>query len=388
MYHGFKVIDADAHFYEPPDIWNKYTEKAFYDRRPIIKESYMKSRLVYDGDGVLIPKSKGEVSPSTVRRYRDQEKKYGDAWRDWWSPKSRLNDMNKFGWDVQVALPTGGHLGAQISRKDIPLGAAIVRAYNNWAKDFCDQTDHRVKFAAVVPGGSSDEIVKEMHRAVGEMGAATIIISTPSQGHWWHQEEFDKVWDLAQDFDIPLSLHGNETITQDPATYARYNGMEGPFNAIHHAVNFPFEDMIGVAHFIMTGILDRFPKLKISILEANSSWLPFWLNRLEKCAEGRQSNTYHGEPLKATSWEYFQRQMFIACDADELGIDFLIKHVGDERIIFNTDYPHADAPDPWEPVPNMMAQPISNESKRKILWDNAVRLYGKRLLDGVKVPTN
>ena len=99
MYQGYKVIDADAHFYEPPDIWNKYVEKEFYDRRPIIKESYMKSRLVYEGDGVLIPKSKGEVSPSTVRRYRDQEKKYGDAWRDWWSPKSRLKDMDKFGWD-------------------------------------------------------------------------------------------------------------------------------------------------------------------------------------------------------------------------------------------------------------------------------------------------
>ena len=56
--------------------------------------------------------------------------------------------------------------------------------------------------------------------------------------------------------------------------------------------------------------------------------------------------TFDAEPLKATPYEYFDRQCFIACDADEPGIKFCIEHVGDENIVFNTDYPHADAPDP------------------------------------------
>ena len=80
--------------------------------------------------------------------------------------------------------------------------------------------------------------------------------------------------------------------------------------------------------------------------------------------------------------EYFARQCYVAADADEPSIGFVINYVGDDNIIFNTDYPHPDAPAPEEPVPNMLEQPISDESKRKILWDNSVGLYGPRLLAG------
>jgi len=384
MYKDFKIIDADAHFYEPADIWDNYVEPAYYEQRPRVKEFYARARLDYEQDGVFFTKS--IIRSTSARRYRDQEKKYGHAYRSWWNMESRIKDMEHYGWDVQVSLPTNGHLGAEISLKDVGFGAALSRAFNNWAHDFCEgDAKHRVKFAAVVPGGDANELAKETHRAVKELGAVTVIIATPSKGQMWHEPQFDQVWQTASELDVPLSLHGSATRSGDPASYARYNGLGGPFEALHHAINFPIENMISFGHFVVSGILDRYPKLKISILEANCGWLPFWLSRLEKCVEGRQSNTYDSEPLKATPWEYFQRQCFIAADADELGIKFCIEHVGDDKIVFNTDYPHADAPDPWEPVPQMVDQPISEESKRKIFWDNSVALYGDRLLEGVNV---
>jgi predicted TIM-barrel fold metal-dependent hydrolase len=379
MYQGYKIIDADAHFYEPWDIWDKYVEPEHHDRRPRVVGYAGRSRMDYKLDGVFFTKSR--ITDATVKRYANQEEKYGDAYRSWWSCDSRVKDMDKYGWDVQVCLPTSGHVGAQMSRKDPKLGAAVVRAYNNWARDYCNESPQRVKFAAVVPGGDSAELVLETRRAVEKLGAVTIIISTPAPGHWWHMPEFDPVWQAAEELEIPLSLHGNETQTADPATFARYNGMGGPFEAMHHAINFPMENMIGMAHFMLGGILDRFPTLKLSILESNCGWLPFWLSRLENCTHGRQEVTFDADPLGATPFEYFNRQCFIAADADELGIKFAIEHVGDDRIVFNTDYPHADAPDPWEPVPSMLQQPISDESRRKIFWDNSVSLYGSRLLE-------
>jgi len=138
--------------------------------------------------------------------------------------------------------------------------------------------------------------------------------------------------------------------------------------------------MISIGHFMYSGILDRFPKMRISILEGNAGWVPFWLNRLEKCCEGRQAVFFDEKPLQATPQEYFQRQCFVAADADEPSIDFVINYIGDANIIFNTDYPHPDAPAPEEPVPNMLKQPISDQSKKRILWDNSVSLYGPRLL--------
>ena len=76
-----------------------------------------------------------------------------------------------------------------------------------------------------------------------------------------------------------------------------------------------------------------------------------------------------------------KRQCVISADPDEPGLDDVINFMGDDNLVWNTDYPHPDAPDPDKVLPWFGAQPISDDSKRKILWDNAVRLYGPRLLE-------
>ena len=95
----------------------------------------------FEVDGVFFKQSK--ITAATTKRYANQEDKYGDAYRAWWSCESRVNDMDKYGWDIQVCLPTAGHVGAQMSRTDAKLGAAVVRAYNNWARDYCGESPDR-----------------------------------------------------------------------------------------------------------------------------------------------------------------------------------------------------------------------------------------------------
>jgi len=382
MYQDFSIIDADAHFYEPIDIWDKYLEQEFRARSPKVIEYDGRAKMRYEDDGILFTNS-GILSGS--RRYQTMEKKYGAAYHAWWDMKSRLNDMDKYGWDIQVCLPTNGYLGALISRKDIKFGAALVRAFNNWARDFCDEAPNRVKFVSVVPGGDPAEVITEARRSVEQLDAVSVTLESTAPGKMWHYADYDNLWETAVELDFPLSVHGSQSKSGEPATYERYNNVGGPFIALHHAINFPFEDMITLGHLMLGGIMDRFPTLRFSFLEGNCGWLPFWLNRLEKCVEGRQAVTFDAEPLKASPQEYFRRQCFIACDADEPSIKFTTEYIGDDNIVFNTDYPHADAPDPWDPVPQMIDQPISTESKRKIFWDNSVKLYGPRLLQRVNI---
>lgn len=158
--------------------------------------------------------------------------------------------------------------------------------------------------------------------------------------------------------------------------------MGGAFIALHQAIGFPFENMINLGHFMYSGLLDRFPKLRLLILEANSGWVPFWLNRLEKYCEGRQAVFFDEHPLNLSPQEYFLRQCAVAADADEPSIKYVVDYLGDDNIVFNTDYPHPDAPATSEPLKNMMEQPLSDETKRKILWDNSVKIYGERLING------
>src|SRR6185369_9815878 len=105
MWNGMKVIDADAHMHEPEYLWDRYVEAKYRDRVP--KVAYMDGVfMVYEPDGKIIPKGAHQpVLPDSANDVL--EAKYGDAYREWWSPAIRLRDMDRFGLDIQVLLPTG-----------------------------------------------------------------------------------------------------------------------------------------------------------------------------------------------------------------------------------------------------------------------------------------
>jgi predicted TIM-barrel fold metal-dependent hydrolase len=139
------------------------------------------------------------------------------------------------------------------------------------------------------------------------------------------------------------------------------------------------DNMATMAHFIFGGVLERFPRLRLGILESNAGWVNFWLPRMDDHSHGRRLILGAGLPMKPS--EYVKRQCVISADPDEPGLDTIVNFLGDENLVWNTDYPHPDAPDPAQVLPWFADQPISDESKRKILWDNAVRLYGPRILE-------
>ena len=117
---------------------------------------------------------------------------------------------------------------------------------------------------------------------------------------------------------------------------------------MNHAIGFPMENMISLGHLMYTGIFDRHPSLRCSFLEGNAGWVPFWLGRLDDHAVGRQSVFWDDNDMAMTPSEYFQKHIWVACDGDEVGLAAVLGLVGDDNFIWNTDYPHSDAPDPGQ----------------------------------------
>ena len=72
--------------------------------------------------------------------------------------------------------------------------------------------------------------------------------------------------------------------------------------------------------------------------------------------------------------EYFLRNVYVAARGDERTLPSVVELVGDDNVLFNTDYPHPDGTWPWG-MERLGEQPIPEESKRKILWDNAARAF-------------
>ena len=399
MKDGFRVIDADAHMQDELARWVDYVEPEYWDRRPrveIIERGKLGKRAAVVLPCELFPEpqqSTGNAQGAgVIRGGRSQAsdfipKKYPDAYFDEWSAASRIRDMDRFGWDKMVCISSNatGSLGwSSVEGRDQGLLWAMARAWHNWCRDFCDTDPTRLYMVADMPNQHDVEgLVAETRRVIGVLNAVTVIMPKPPKDRPWEDPAYDPFFRLAEEMDFPVSFHGVRTA--DPHVGTRYQPrhlVPGQQVALEHTFAFPFENMLSLGHLIYMGVLERFPKMRASFLEGNAGWVPWWLARLDDHAvESRRQGMWFDAPLLPLApSDYFRRQCYAACDGDEGSLAGVTYLGWEDNIVWNTDYPHVDAPDPDKALPSLLAQPISDEAKKKILWDNAIRLYGDRIL--------
>ena len=383
MWKGFKVIDADAHMHEPRDMWDKYVEAPFNASMPKVVGM---NGVFFIYDFMVSTKERISSTPPPDTAWAELEKTHGEAFHSWWSAASRLKAMDTHGWDIQVLLPTGvnGNYAYTVALKDLKLGAAMCRAYNNWAHDYCSADPKRLKFCAVLPGSDTGEMVKEARRAVEKLGAVSVRNPLLPAGRWMHEPEYDAFWATACELDFPISAHGEYRHLRSQPFHGQMQNTTAEtrdaLTGLDHALGFPCDNMATLGHFIFSGILERFPALRIGVLESNAGWVPFWLGRMDEHTHGRNARMGAIQPIPRRPSEYFSRQCYVSCDSDETALHYAAEYLKGDNLVWNTDYPHPDAVRPEQALPLFEAQAISAENKRKILWDNAIKLYGNRIL--------
>jgi predicted TIM-barrel fold metal-dependent hydrolase len=195
----------------------------------------------------------------------------------------------------------------------------------------------------------------------------------PVNGRYVNAPECDVLWKELTRLRVPLAFHGTSGGASRDYVSNRFRG-HANFRTLNHASAFPLELMLAMSAMTVGGVLERFPDLRVAFLEGNCGWLPWWLHRLDD-----QWEKYGGGEtikLSALPSEYFKRQGFIGTDVDEELLRVVIDAIGDDNIVMSVDYPHADGPFPHG-IETFLALPgVGAESKRKIMWDNCVRLYG------------
>jgi predicted TIM-barrel fold metal-dependent hydrolase len=127
--------------------------------------------------------------------------------------------------------------------------------------------------------------------------------------------------------------------------------------------------MGAMSGLILSGVLERHPAMRMAFLEANCSWLPWLLYRLDD-----QQKKYTDSPLSLAPSEYFKRQCFISMEVDENLASGVIEYMGDDHLVLSTDYPHPDSAFP-RAIEEFFEQDMLDDTRRKILWDNCARLY-------------
>jgi predicted TIM-barrel fold metal-dependent hydrolase len=276
--------------------------------------------------------------------------------------------MDVEGIDVAVLFPTRGLSVLTRPDMDSRFAAAIARAYNDWLHDFCQADPARLLGAGMISVYDIGDAVEETHRVVEELKFRAVFVrSNIVNGKTWHDPYYEPLWTTLEDLRIPLGFH------EASRSRSRQSGeCFEPNFGLRRVYAQPFEQMLGLGSFLAGGILQRHPGLKVAFLEANCSWAPWLLWRMDEDYE-LEGDLFMPELTMAPS-DYFRRQCYVSVEPDEAPARHMIDDFGSDRLVFSTDYPHGDSRYP-KAVESFLKLPLSDDDKRKILWANCARLY-------------
>lgn len=381
MKQGFQILDADLHVIEPYDLYLKYMDPKWGDRIPRAEPRTLQAGDIYDfrtADGSPVRKPwreappKDALTPSSLRmehRKAQIAPYYKEAVTRQFDPVSQLKAMDREGVDVAVLFRTFP-LHADESQEP-EYANALCQAWNNWITDFCKENPRRLKAAGLITLHDANLAIAESRRLVKELGHVGLcMIPQPVNGRHVQDEYFDPLWTAIEELGVPVCFHPTAGNNQ-PCAENVFLGHKPKL--LVSAFAQPLGNLMGMAEFIVGGILERHPRLKVGFLEGNCGWLPWLLYRLDEYWEIQGED--EEVPLSLKPSEYFHRQCFIHIDVDEyVGMD-VIRRLGADNFFFSTDYPHFDSRFPHAIEKFLALEGIDAQSKRKILWDNPARMY-------------
>lgn len=367
MRDGRRIIDTDCHQMEPASMWEKYIDARFRGEAPRRAKLGGHETMVVEGGSLTAEEGKYPMnSPEFIAALVRGMERFTRARESRFDATSRLADMDEEGVDAQILYPTVG--GQLLGRefKNPELLAACCRAYNDWSSEYCSAAPERLRWAAMLPLQEPRLAVEEVRRTA-EMGAVSCYVRpNPSLGRNLHHPDFFPIWREVERLELPICLHDSGS----PRIPSYGDRMET--HTTGHIIAHPFEAMAAMMSLIWYGIFERFPALTVVHVEADAGWLPYWLQRMEQHWEF-SGKAEHAEMMRSPT-EYFLSNVYVAARGDERTLPSVVDLVGDDNLLFNTDYPHPDGTWPWG-MERLDQQPISEESKRKILWDNAARAF-------------
>jgi predicted TIM-barrel fold metal-dependent hydrolase len=339
-----RAVDADGHILEPPDLWETYLEPQYRDRalRIVLDDKGLEELEIGGKRSTLsrrgFPSILGAMgAPDLGAMQQDPERTYvGEAPFGSMDPSERVALLDAEGIDAVVLYTTLGLLW-EAELDDPELSQAYTRAYNRWICDFCADSDRLVATAHLSLSDPAAAAV-ELQRAVEEGARGAYVAPFTHDGRPLGHPDNDPVFAAAQDLDVPFAIHPTfEPAWARPGRLAVENVRQLRLLASVAASD-------GVRHQFTTlfdyGVFDRFPRLKIVVLESGGGWIGYWLDRMDAV----YGHTFIGSrvPLRDRPSDYFRQRVWISCDPDERTIPFLAERFGADRFLWASDFPHAD----------------------------------------------
>ncbi len=363
------VISSDSHVFETRDLWTQRIDSKYRGREPRLVRVGDADHIIVEADhkiagiGNLVGAGNRFDAPEII----SFEGTFEQVHRGGWEPEEHVRDMRIDGVSAEVLYPSLGLFFWLI--QDSKLLSASFRAYNDWLAEFCNTNPDLLKGIAMVNLDDVDDGIKELNRAANMGLIGAMISERPVEERRYDGAEYDPFWAAAQDLNMPLSLHtatarGTGTIeATDTVRFASLRAMKVVLPAV------------SICDMIFAGVFERYPNLKVVVVEFELAWAAHLLNTMDYAYTERPEETFYRFKGGALPSDFFHNNIYLSFQEDAVGIR-LRDVIGVDKMMWGSDYPHPEStfPRSREIIDNILAG-VPQDEKAKIVGENVVRLY-------------
>ena len=382
------IHDADSHLLETPGWLLEHADPKLRAQLEPVHVS-----AVRPGESELIEKFRARHADPAYRAEDEAQLLLRKNWAATGSfiKEDRPQALDLLGFQSQLVFNTflNGQLLAAERGDDVDRAYGMARAHNRGMLDFCS-ADPRLLATGYVPLRDF-EGARAMAREAIDAGARALLVpSGCPRGHSPSHVGLDPVWRTAEEAGVPVLFHvgGGHRLADGNLLDLDYFENGGPpvpdfhggdenFRSIDYMA-IPTQPMQTLATLILDGVLDRFPDLRLGVIEQGASWLPSWMRYMDSAFEAFRKREERLQKLSLRPGEYVKRQVRVTpYPAEEVG--WIIQNSGDEICLFSSDYPHVEGGrNPIRRFEESMKN-LSEDQKQRFYFDNMVDLMGSSL---------
>ena len=352
----FKFVSADSHVNEPPELFRERMPAKLRDRAPRTEEVNGVRQLIVEG-------TRPRKLPAGRARQEGEELQQSRV--GGWDPKLRIRDQDRDGIAAEVVYPTIS-LQSSFSTPDPELQMGLSRAYNDWAVEIFSGYRERFAVAAIVPMLDIDAACEEAKR-VADMGLRALFLPARVEQRPYNDPDYDQFWGLAQELGLPLTFHcgsGHEPRIE-----------RGPGGAIiNYLLGAQIDGPYVLLYLTTSGVLDRFPRLRVVAVETGASWLAWVMTQMDEIYE--KHHMWASPKLSLLPSEFVRRQCHVTFQNDPVGVANR-PFTGVEPLLWGSDYPHPEGT--WPNSHEVLAKQLEgvpDDEKRMILGGTAAKIFG------------
>ncbi|MEX1253711.1 MAG: amidohydrolase family protein [Dehalococcoidia bacterium] len=375
-----KVIDNDTHYTEPPDLWSSRAPGKFKGQMPYMKTVNGQSLWFVEGDkpwgmvGTTVVGTGGEKfrGKLSIASFEEMDEAA-------YMVEPRLKVMDRMGVWAQIVYPNAGGFGATkfLSISDPEMRIECCKIYNDAVAEWQADSGGRLFPQAFLPFWDMDATLKEVRRIKEDLHLTGVTITDkpevfdmPDYG----QPFWEPLWELINEYKIPIDFHigaGMKTFALDDFAWGSF----GPQRKLASIATLMYmSNAYTVNCFMLSGLFDRYPNLKLVSVESGCGWVPFVIEAAEY--QWDEMAPDEAKELQRRPTEYFKDHIYATFWFEDYGVKHFIETIGADNLLFETDFPHPTClyPESQAHLARVL-QRLEPAVRQRVVQDNAKELY-------------